>query len=234
MLNHQQQQHTGSVRHVAQNELDKAMVEVLQLPDLDVYEKAKKYSAILQRYRSLVKQGMSEKNVLTLSLPSETGQDASDRQSNVGGDRQKDMFADEILSYMAKRSRKNAELILTALTRASGVSWNDRGEIIIDNQIIRGSHLYDLIKSATATRRATDVSWPAGWSTFLKTLARLNVPLSAFPNAEVRRTISQYKGDTGDPSVETNGLHKKRSLSDQSLFTTHKKSRQSRSGWIDF
>lgn len=91
-----------------------------------------------------------------------------------------------------------------------------------------------MIQSATATRRATDVSWPAGWSTFLKTLARLNVPLSAFPNAEVRRTISQYKGDTGDPSVETNGLHKKRSLSDQSLFTTHKKSRQSRSGWIDF
>lgn len=131
MLNHQQQQHTGSVRHVAQNELDKAMVEVLQLPDLDVYEKAKKYSAILQRCRSLVKQGMSEKNVLTLSLPSETGQDASDRQSNVGGDRQKDMFADEILSYMAKRSRKNAELILTALTRASGVSWNDRVRLLL-------------------------------------------------------------------------------------------------------
>lgn len=31
MLNHQQQQHTGSVRHVEQNERDKAMVEVLQL-----------------------------------------------------------------------------------------------------------------------------------------------------------------------------------------------------------
>lgn len=51
MLNHQQQQHTGSVRHVAQNELDKAMVEVLQLPDLDVYEKLK---SILPFFRDTV------------------------------------------------------------------------------------------------------------------------------------------------------------------------------------
>lgn len=75
-----------------------------------MYEKAKKYSAILQRYRSLVKQGMSEKNVLTLSLPSETGQDASDRQSNVGGDRQKDMFGMRFCPIWQKGAEKMQSL----------------------------------------------------------------------------------------------------------------------------
>lgn len=37
----QQQQNTWSIREAALNELDKAMVDVLQLPDLDMYEMAK-------------------------------------------------------------------------------------------------------------------------------------------------------------------------------------------------
>ena len=46
---------------MAQNELDKAMIDVLNLPDTDVYEKAKKYAGILQRYLALTKQNQLEK-----------------------------------------------------------------------------------------------------------------------------------------------------------------------------
>lgn len=53
---------------------------------------------------------MSEKNVLTLSLPSETGQDASDRQSNVGGDRQKDMFGMRFCPIWQKGAEKMQSL----------------------------------------------------------------------------------------------------------------------------
>lgn len=77
LLKRQQQQHnTGSIRQAAQNELDKAMVDVLQLPDLDMYEKAKKYAGILQRYLSLGQHGQHEKSVLTLSLPVTESDDA--------------------------------------------------------------------------------------------------------------------------------------------------------------
>lgn len=48
---HQKHQNTETMGQTAQNELDKAMVEVLQRNDIDVYEKATKYSSILQRYR---------------------------------------------------------------------------------------------------------------------------------------------------------------------------------------
>ena len=66
---HQYDQNNKSIRQTAQNELDKAMTDVLNLPDTDVYEKAKKYAVILQRYLVLTKQNKLEKNVLTLSIP---------------------------------------------------------------------------------------------------------------------------------------------------------------------
>ena len=68
-LKHPQQydQHTKSIRQTAQNELDKAMTDVLNLPDTDVYEKAKKYAVILQRYLVLTKQNELEKNVFIIT-----------------------------------------------------------------------------------------------------------------------------------------------------------------------
>lgn len=46
---HQKHQNTETIGQTAQNELDKAMVEVLQRNDIDVYEKATKYSSIQPR-----------------------------------------------------------------------------------------------------------------------------------------------------------------------------------------
>lgn len=63
-----QDQNSWSTRHAVQNELDRAMIGVLQLPDTDVYEKAQKHAGILQQYL-LMRQGEREKAVLTLSLP---------------------------------------------------------------------------------------------------------------------------------------------------------------------
>ena len=49
-----------SVRQTAENELDKAIAMVLNTPDTDLYEKAARYGAVLQRYLSMVKQGQRE------------------------------------------------------------------------------------------------------------------------------------------------------------------------------
>jgi len=62
-------QRHGSIRQTVENDLDRAMNDVLEKPDTDVYEKAKKYSGILQRYLNYVRQGERDKNILTLSLP---------------------------------------------------------------------------------------------------------------------------------------------------------------------
>lgn len=54
-------------------------------------------------------------------------------------------------------------------------------------------YIYDLVKSVTAAHNVSDISRPLGWNTFLKTMARLNVPLSAIPNTMIRRAIAEYK-----------------------------------------
>ncbi len=60
-LKHQQQeQNSVSIRQNVQNEFDRAMIDVLNEADIDMYEKAKKYVGILQCYLTL-RQGKREK-----------------------------------------------------------------------------------------------------------------------------------------------------------------------------
>jgi len=73
------------------------------------------------------------------------------------------------------------------------VSWTERGELIINKQLIHGSHLHDLVRGVTATHNVLDSSRPTGWAVFLKTLAGLNVPLSAIPNPAVRKLVAKNK-----------------------------------------
>ena len=103
----QQYEKNRSIRQTAQNELDKAVTDVLNLPDTDVYEKAKKYAGILQRYLVMTKQNELEKNVLTLSIPN-----TSDLVSPIDDQDKKDLITEEVIKHMPKRSRKNAEHIL--------------------------------------------------------------------------------------------------------------------------
>lgn len=231
LLKQQQQQHQhepqpSSIRRSVQNELDRAMTEVLEQPDTNVYEKAKKYASILQRYLAVVRQGEQEKTMLTLSLPSGESSDVSiprfstdEDDDTIGVDYdddglKKNQILGNVIKHMPKKSKKQAECILDALNSSNNiVSWTDKGEIIINNQVVRGTHLYDLVKSVTASHNVLDHSRPTGWKVFLKTLANLNVLLSAIPNTQVRNAIAKNKMFVDDnlgtftPSVTTQSLH---------------------------
>lgn len=196
----QQQQQTGSIRQQSQNELDKEMLHVLQDSDVDVYEKAKKYSDILQRYLTLVRQGAREKNVLSLSLPEQFNRDVQPQSADtspVHGDAGvRDLVAENVLTHIPKRSRRNAELILSAVSRSPHlISYNDKGEIVVDKHTIPGSHIYDLIKGVTTTHTPSEGLRPIGWTEFLKAVSDLNVPLSAISNTGIRKTVAMYKTD---------------------------------------
>ena len=58
-----------NLRQSAENDLDTAIKNVLSRTDMEQHEKAKLYTALLQRYLSLVKQGALETNTSKLSLP---------------------------------------------------------------------------------------------------------------------------------------------------------------------
>lgn len=94
------------------------MINVLKLPDTDVYEKAKKYTGILH-IPGVDEQNALEKKVLTPSMPS------------------------------------SADLV-------PRIDDNDK-------------------KRFYRRRGIKDISRPLGWNTFLKTMARLNVPFIRYP-----------------------------------------------------
>lgn len=148
-------QRPGSIRQSVENDLDRAMSDVLKQPDTDMYEKAKKYAGILQRYLAVVRQGEREKNVLTLSLPPGESHEGSslivskEAQDTYADAPKKDLILGHVIKHMPKNSKKHAECILDTLTNSNNaVSWTDRGELIINKQLVRGSHLYDLVKGS--------------------------------------------------------------------------------------
>lgn len=221
-----QDQNTASIRQVVQNDLDRAMSDILKLPDTDVYEKAKKYSQVLQRYLALVRQGEREKTVLTLSMP-DTEIRPEDRRPDDDDDdddgHKKDTVLEGVLKHIPKRSQRNAEYILDAITRSKHVlSWTDNAEIVVNGRPLHGTHLYDLVKSVTASHNISDISRPLGWDVFLKTLAHLNIPLMAIPNKQVRGDIAEYKRIGDAPSFSSHkSKGKKRSVIDsQGYFST--------------
>lgn len=220
---YKQQDQRESIRQAVQNELDRAMIDVLNQPDTDMYEKAKKYSVILQRYLAVVRQGEREKGALPLPLPSgesDTGSNPVVSADDVPG---KDVILGNVIRHIPKKSKKHAEYILDALNHAKNdISWTDRGEIVVNNQTIKGTHLYDLVKSVTSSYNVLDESRPIGWKIFLKTLADLNIPLSAIPNTQVRRSIAEYKGGDAvyDGGFNVSGSFKTKTRTSRSIDST--------------
>ena len=107
------------VRQSVQNDLDSSIRNILLKPDMDLHEKAKRYSAILQRFLTVVRQGELDTNTLTLSLPvSETGSDVLNvTETKETVDRNVDLV-DEILDNVPVKRRKNVEYILNRMHRS--------------------------------------------------------------------------------------------------------------------
>ena len=183
-----------SVRQSAENELDKAIEVVLNSPDADLYEKAKKYGSVLQRYLSMVKQGLLEQGSLTLSLSEDTPQAHTTTPVHLDNTKD-DRVYDKIMKHIPQRSRKNAAHIMELLKKSQDVSWSDKGEFVLRGVPFIGSHMYDLLKNVTATHHVLDTDRPPGWHAFLKSLASNNIlsTSTGIPSKQLRHTVDLYK-----------------------------------------
>ena len=196
LKNTQQPSPSTSIRQQAENDLDREMENVLNSSDTDVYIKAKQYSAVLQRYLAMVKQKANEKAMLTLTLPPGDAPPGNNAIENsiAAHDESEDAALSEIMRYMPGKHKDNAQHILDMMSKSrSVVSWTPQGEIIINGDPVRGTHLFDLLKSVTAPYRIVEDRRPHGWGPFLKTLADLNIPLSWIPNTAVKQSIIAIK-----------------------------------------
>lgn len=91
------------------------------------------------------------------------------------------MDKDLILIPFGKRHLKHASTLLSYVER--NMNWNQNGEIIIDQKVIPGSHITDLLKDAMYPYKNFS---PLGYDLFYQNLS--SVPLSLIRNP-IRKTL---------------------------------------------
>lgn len=97
------------------------------------------------------------------------------------------MEKDLILTPFSKNQFRNAESILKYITK--NMSWNELGELVIGDSVIKGSHVTDLIKDCLSIRER---KWdPIGFEYFYGNL--FDIPLSLVFNVKRRPLLGSGK-----------------------------------------
>lgn len=142
--------------------LDQEMRSILDRQGLSDEEKVRQYNQILQRY-------LEYHNHLQPSLTTPTPTPIP-AMKNVN---------EEVLQTVPKTMRRKAQAILERVTHQPNTSWNDRGEFVLDGEVIRGSNIVDLVNDMLRHRKSFQ---PRGWQDFARALRQSNVPLDLVGN----------------------------------------------------
>ena len=86
-----------------------------------------------------------------------------------------DNRTDDLLTSLPLSLRSRAEVILNHLNKHADFRWNDKGEIIVDGQLVKGSNIIDLIKIQLKDYKSFH---PVGTEVFSQLVQESNVPQS--------------------------------------------------------
>ena len=169
--------------------LDTEMKNILDRTDIAEDEKVKLYNQTLSRYLTLDHQRklpLEMKLTSKLEDPVSTSDDLKEQVStnNNMNDKkdQKHTLENDVLGSVPVTLRKKTERLLKHLKSDRNIiDWNQRGEIIAEGHIVKGSHLIDLIKDTLRKRKDFN---PRGWKEFNKALAMLNTPQDLVGNSD--------------------------------------------------
>ena len=171
------------------SKLDEEMKGVLDRRDLDDFSKATAYSQVLGRYL-----GVKEQLDMPTPIPlvEETSMKTQHRVSPsipsspiINSDRIK---SDDIHVTLFPKSLRNRALhLLNHIRKQQDMSWNERGDLVIDDKPIFGTHIVDLVDNVIrGNHKRPD---PPGVDTFVQALQKSNVPQSLMGNKD--RFIAQ-------------------------------------------
>ena len=89
-------------------------------------------------------------------------------------------FIDDVLASVPKALRGKAEQLTRTVLRE--MTWSPKGELIVNGETFRGTHIVDLVNNAVRQRKSFR---PEGRDKFLQELARLNIPRELIGNHEI-------------------------------------------------
>lgn len=182
---------TENIAEKAQHELEEKMERVFNQPGT-AYSKNLHYNNLLEKYLTLLKKGSSRDSEIVLKLPTEAAEKGGENDEGhirvEEEEKPHDSIEDDILQNIGARNRKNATFILQKLHNSDLLRWNHSGEIVVQDKTIKGSHIFDLMKTLS-NRRFHARTIPRGWDEFLKTISKLNIPLTTIANTHAREQL---------------------------------------------
>lgn len=97
---------------------------------------------------------------------------------------------DTILLAIPKQGRRDASAILHHIQNSTDISWNSRGEVIVQGSTIPNTHIADLLKFSLFHYK----TWkPVGITEFYRALAQSNLPAGLLRNTESRALLEKIK-----------------------------------------
>ncbi len=171
-----------SMRDKTLTKLDSTIEDVLRT-DMPDDEKAKKYSASLNKYLAIKDEPASSSPPVPMP---------------------KLFKEDDILHSVPVNMRGKAAKLLEYMKRNPNIAWSDRGELIYENELVPDSHAVDLVNDLVRKRNS---KLPVGWDILARALKESNIPRRLVDNdgrwehmhATPDRPIRLLDADTAAP-----------------------------------
>ena len=173
--------------------IDKKMENILQNPSDSADSQAQEYNQNLQRYLDVQQQ--RNQYIPTVKLHKEEASSsvkessAPNARANAEESSAPSMPVGEILDSVPKNSQTLAKSMINRLkANPDKVTWNSTGEVLIDDQAIKGSNIIDLVNDQLRARKNFN---PKGWQNFSDSLVEMNMPQYLMRNERRRNYVLQ-------------------------------------------
>ena len=148
-------------------ELDAKMDQILKNKDLDEFNKALQYQQVLQRYLAV-----RNKLVQPTHVPI-----AEEKQEPIGNS----VMETQVLTSVPTKQKKKAEQLLEFMKNVPGLSWSERGEMVLHGRTYKDSHIVDLVNDVLRARKSKK---PTGWEVLADALHAANIPQELVGNTD--------------------------------------------------
>lgn len=139
-----------------------------------------------EKYLNLMKQSQEEENQNHLEQST-----TSENQKAYERLPESHKLTEVLKMTVPKLLQRKAEALMHFLIQQNVINWNDQGEIVVDGEAIKGSHIIDLIKNVLSRHT---VQHPIGYLKFYEVLQSNNTPSAFMINENPRSTKSQQRG----------------------------------------
>ena len=193
----QQQQPLPEATTENLKELDRDMKNILEKNDLSFTDKANHYQQTLHQYlhraREYKNKPIGSVTIKRSESPTHPDQPVGDGQppTNIEEEEEEEeaVGGEDIAEYVPKAYKSKAQRLLRRLKTHPNFSWNQRGEITWDGQVVPKTNLVDLVNDVLRKRKL--FSPATGWETFAAALRDVNVPRELVGNPDRWRYITQ-------------------------------------------